>query len=133
MAKPIHEGDLDLIEKNIDVRRKQLEDDARAVARVRRMLEEAKNGTVQAHLPLDNAIRPSRGFNDAVRAAARSTSGVEFTVPMIEAAIKQQGVKLPAKKTRPRISTVLKEMVDKKILVVVRPGTGKQPHVYKLA
>ncbi|MEX2198899.1 MAG: hypothetical protein WD886_08815 [Burkholderiales bacterium] len=133
MARPINEGDLDVIEKNLESRRKQLDDDARAIARVRRMLDEARNGAVQAHLPLGQSVRPIRGFNDAVRSAARGTNGAEFTVPGIEHMLRQQGVKLPGKKSRPRISTVLKEMVDKKILVVVRPGTGKQPHVYKVA
>ncbi|SRR5713226_2615708 len=134
MAKPpVNEGDLDIIEKQLGLKRRELEDDARAIARVRRMLEEARNGAVQAHLPLGQDIRPSGGFNQAVRIAARNTGGQEFTVPNIEAMLKKQGVKLPANKVRPRISTVLKGMCEDKILVVVRPGQGKTPHVYRIA
>jgi hypothetical protein len=137
MGKALSEGDLDLIEKQLGLRRRELEDDARAIARVRRMLEESKNGAVQPHLQLSHggngASHSDMGFNEAVRLAARATNGAEFTVPMIEAVVRKQGVKMPNKKIRPRISTVLKDLVDKKILVVVRPGHGKTPHVYRTA
>jgi hypothetical protein len=141
MATQPTSSEIDTLTKQIEARRRELEDDMRALARVRRMLEQqGKNGAVQKHLPavqkhlpLGNAAYENAGFNESVRITARNTGGKEFTVADVEATLQAHGVKMPNINPRKRISTVLNGMCTDGELVVVREGHGKLPHVYRTA
>lgn len=141
---PFKESDLSALEKDIERRRMELEEDQRALARVRKMMSLSRTKSLNmANL----SIFPSQGkietppinpfddpinFNESVR---RSVMGFtdRFTVPLVENDLIKRGVELPKKgKARQRIAMVLKRMRDNGKIEIVREGSGHVPHVYKV-
>lgn len=132
----ITEAELDTLVSDLDRRRKEIEEDARAIARVKKMMQARKNGSPadsggQPLFPMENGDGET-SFNESVRRTARQFGQQSFTVPLVEEQLAKQGVPLKGKKTRPRISMVLKKMCDDHVIMKIRGGAGTKPHVYKV-
>ena len=131
------------LEARISVKRKELEDEERALVVVKRMMGQLSND-----LPLGNTskeqlasinfddligtIEKKRTLIDEVRDVIRQFGKNEFTVAHIEAALKKIGIAVDAKSPRARISIVLSTIVDEGLIVKTMVGGGNVPHRYKL-
>jgi hypothetical protein len=76
---------------------------------------------------------PPQGLTAIVRQVVRAFGAVEFNVRTIEGFARQQGLPLPEKHTRDRISMVLKALTDSGEINIVKVGAGREPHVYRAA
>jgi len=55
----------------------------------------------------------------------------EFDKKDVERALRAQGVKLPEKHLRARLAMEMKHMLQKGLIVLVKKGTGTEPHRYR--
>lgn len=129
---PISPSDIVVLRKRIEIERKQLEEQERALKVVEEMLRGQKghNGH-QPELNLPHAPLVRTGFAQGVRDVVKQFGESEFTVAGIEDLLKTKGVQLPKKNSRPRIAMVLQAMVKKKQIKVSFEGTGSTPHRFK--
>lgn len=132
---PLSLSEIDLLFQDLEMQRKELEDDAIALARVKRMMLKRNSPSPPATEPVVAVVRPidvvGVGFNEAVRRVARDF-GESFTVPKIERVLIEHGVQMPDK-PRQRIAMEIKKLCDAGEIVKVSAGAGNTPHVYKVA
>lgn len=125
-------NDIISLRTKIETDRKKLEEREKALRVVEAMIQEESASaqhqeTLAFEAPTDTRINV---FSVAVRDATTHFEGLEFTVVNIEDLLTSQGIKIPQKYARERISTILKKMVEHG-LVSVSKGTGSQPHRYR--
>ncbi len=133
------------LETRVAAKRKELEDEEKALAIVRRMMgqspihvsipEEQKNQIGQLKFEdLAGSVEKTkkRTLIDEVRSVVMHFGVNEFTVAHIEAALKKTGVVVDAKNPRARIGIALSTVLEENIIVRTALGGGNVPHRYKL-
>ena len=75
--------------------------------------------------------RPQVSFSESVRRAVDHFKDEEFTVTNVESVLKAQGIPLPARNVRTRISIEVKDLLRKGRIKLIRSGSGNTPHVYR--
>ena len=121
-------NDIVSLRTKIERDRKKLEEQEKALRVLEAMIQE-EGDTAQSQIVASNIeINP---FSVAVRDATTHFNGHEFTVGNIEDLLKNQGIKIPQKYARERISTILKRMAEDGRISVTYKGTGSQPYRYR--
>lgn len=132
------------LEMRVAAKRKELEDEEKALAVVRRMMGQPltsatfvieKQQSEQIKFEdLVGSVEKSkkRTLIDDVRDVVMLFGDNEFTVAHIEAALKKTGVAVDAKNPRARIGIALSTVVDEGSVVKTGEGGGNVPHRYKL-
>lgn len=131
------------LEARIAAKRKELEDEERALATVRRMIEQPSlipdNQTQQADNKgqinfedLVGKVERKRTLIDEVRDVVKKFGENEFTVAHIEGALNKLGIPIDAKNPRARIGIAVANIVDEGLIVRTATGGGNVPHRYKL-
>jgi len=133
------------LEGRVAAKRKELEDEERALAIVRRMIGQPPSmqspgmvpkeqvGAIKFEELLDSVEKiKKRTLIDDVRDVVSQFGQNEFTVAHIEAALKKMGVVIDAKSPRARIGIVVAKLADEGFVVKVAEGGGNVPHRYKL-
>lgn len=130
------------IEMRIASKRKELEDEERALAVIKRMMEQSPAfripgaeplGTIKFEELVGGVERTKkRTLTDEVRDVVAQFGNNEFTVAHIEAALNKLGVSLDAKAPRARIGIAVSNLAEEGFVVRTFDGAGNVPHRYKL-
>ena len=133
------------LEMRVAAKRRELEDEEKALAVVRRMM-----GQPLAPATVGGESKPEfeqikfedligsvektkkRTLIDEVRDVVSRFGTNEFTVAHIEAALKKTGVAVDAKNPRARIGIALSTVLDEGLIARTAEGGGNVPHRYKL-
>ena len=133
------------LEMRVAAKRKELEDEERALETVRRMIKEPSNVQSPSIAPkaqieaikfedlLDSVEKIKKHtLGDDVRNVVSQFGDHEFTVAHIHAALNRIGVVVDAKSPRARIGIVLAKLLEEGFVVRVAEGGGNVPHRYQL-
>jgi hypothetical protein len=74
---------------------------------------------------------PSVSFAEAVRRAVAEFKDQLFTVRDVENMLRAMNAPLPKNNLRTRIAVEVKDLVRKKLVILVERGSGHQPHKYR--
>ena len=132
------------LEDRVAVKRMELEEDERALQRVRRMMglssvstptpqdEKELLGTVDFNELLGSVQKNrKRTLLDDVRNVVSKFEDNEFSVPLVEAVLHKLGVSIDGKSPRASLSLALAKLVDEGVIKRVFVGKGNIPHRYK--
>lgn len=125
-------NDIVALRTKIERDRKKLEEREKAVHVLEAMIqEESASAQHQETLAFEPSDTQINAFSVAVRDSTTYFEGHEFTVVNIEDLLTNQGIKMPQKYTRERISTILKKMVKHGLISITYKGAGSQPYRYR--
>lgn len=133
------------LEMRVAAKRKELEDEEKALAVVKRMMSQSSGIQPAVAAPKEQleSIKfedligsvektKKRTLIDEVRDIVAQFGKNEFTVAHIEAALKKTGVAVDAKSPRARIGIALSNILEEGFVIRTFDGAGNVPHRYKL-
>lgn len=131
------------LEKRIADKRKELEEEEKALEVVRRMvgksfpakqIDDDREDKSQGFKFEDllGSVEKKRTLLDEIRDVVSNFGDNEFTVAHIEAALNAKMVKIDAKAPRARIGIVMAQLVEEELVIRTYQGAGNVPHRYKL-
>lgn len=133
------------IEKRIAVKKRELEEEERALAVLKRSMGQPITATSTIE-PQNTQVGPikfedllgsvqktkKRTLIDEVRDAVSQFGSNEFTISHVDAALNKMGVVVDTKNPRARMSIALSKVLDEGFIVKTFEGAGNIPHRYKL-
>lgn len=131
------------LEKRIADKRKELEEEEKALEVVRRMvgksfpakqIDDDREDKSQGFKFEDllGSVEKKRTLLDEIRDVVSNFGDNEFTVAHIEAALNAKMVKIDAKAPRARIGIAMAQLVEEELVIRTYQGAGNVPHRYKL-
>ena len=127
-------AELEALRKKLDRKRRELDEQEAALAKVEQMLREemAEDSSNLPQLPIIAPLPTATGFSDAVRIAVNAVGHNEFAVHDIEKYLETHGFELPQTDPRARIAMVLQSMREKKSILRTHEGKGRNPSKYRM-
>lgn len=133
------------LEDKIAANKRELAEQEHALEVLKRMMGKIDSPPLVANAPKNNTaevefgdlfsgdgLTKRRSFVDDVRGLVLQFGENEFTVAIVEAALKKIDIVIDAKQPRARIAHALGRLVNEGALQLVFKGAGNQPSIYKV-